>query len=276
MTESEVGKHILMRLTPKFGERESLAMFRILREDFRNEKGDFWNQNWTVRVLNNMLEPLLNDYPIQYLVGKCYFYKNFFDVNESVLIPRPETETLVHKSIESIRNNQYTSVLDIGTGSGCIVLSICSELGELDCYGVDVSDRALEVAKKNGEQVGCNVSFSRLNILDEDRWHMLPQVNLIVSNPPYITKEEIGKMSTSTIKFEPHLALFTNDNDGLEFYKCLARYFEVSSASTLIMELNEFSSNRVEHLFNDIDGVEIAIHQDLSDKDRVLEVNKVN
>ncbi len=184
----------------------------------------------TLQQLNVTLQKLLTHQPIQYVLGEAWFYKLKFFVNEHVLIPRPETEELVEWIVSDIRGMRYDEgckkfdIIDIGTGSGCIAISLKKELPAAYISGVDISDQALSVATKNAAYQNVNIQLSEIDFLDENTWQQFTSFDVIVSNPPYIPAAKKNKLEKNVVEFEPHLALFTEDSKPLIFYKKIALF----------------------------------------------------
>jgi release factor glutamine methyltransferase len=206
--------------------------------------------------------------PIQYILGKAEFYGRQFLVDKSVLIPRPETELLVMSIIND--NVSAPTILDIGTGTGCIAITLAAELPSSQVYAIDVSDDALTVAKRNGQILKSKVHFSNSDILkDEIRDH---RFDIIVSNPPYITQTEKSSMKSNVLDFEPHLALFVSNEDPLIFYKAIAKKgrFLLKSGGKVYLEINERFGTSVSNLFKSEGYIDIQIIKDLDGKDRIV------
>ena len=260
-------------LCTKYGTREARSMMKILREDLIIDGKSFGEIEWNEELINEIITKLLHDYPVQYLVGKCFFYNSFFRVTEDVLIPRPETEELVYKAINLIESKKLSSVLDIGTGSGCIPISIGLEVKNIEIYALDISTAALQIAESNALDNGVKITFFRIDFLNEDLWSLIPSVDLIVSNPPYIGRNEQSDMTHGTVKYEPELALYSPTEDLLLFYRKLLKYFLISTAQYLLCEINEF---HVEELLSVFAGDTIAMEilNDLQGKPRILSVHK--
>jgi release factor glutamine methyltransferase len=273
MTAKEAKSHILATLSPKFGESEAKSMLRILEEDYTINGKLVLRDGVPMKIIDGCCEKLLNDYPIQYLVGKAYFYNGFFKVNKHVLIPRSDTEVLVYEALRLIRSLGLNSIIDIGTGSGCIPIAIQKEQKSLKAYGVDISREALEISKQNNGAHETAVEFINIDFLDIAKWGELPAVDLVISNPPYINRNESKKMSNSTLKHEPSLALFPKGEDELIFYKYLVDYFIESNSKALLCELNEFKAEDIHKIFNSYFN-EVTIISDLQGKNRVLKVIK--
>lgn len=164
-----------------------------------------------------------NEKPIQYITGEAWFYGLQFEVNENTLIPRPETEELVEWIVESQKSkakSQKLEILDIGTGTGCIPISLKANLPEANISAIDISEKALEVAKRNATSNKVEINFIQTNILEEEDLHT--QFDVIVSNPPYVRNLEKEEIKKNVLDYEPHLALFVEDNDALLFYRKIA------------------------------------------------------
>lgn len=187
----------------------------------------------------NIISKLLNDMPIEYILGVREFYGREFNVNENVLIPRPETEELVRLIIteNSVKN---PSILDIGSGSGAICVSLALEIEGSVVYGLDVSRDALNVAIGNSKKFEAGVNFIECDILKCEK--LEKQYDIIVSNPPYVTNAEKVEMKENVLNFEPHLALFVEDNDPLIFYKKIATlaFDSLTQGGKLYFEINEY------------------------------------
>lgn len=207
--------------------------------------------------------------PIQYVVNKEFFYDNVFYVNENVLIPRPETEELVDLIIKSEMKSRSQHVLDIGTGSGCIAITLDKKIkGKVD--GLDISDEAISVAKKNNLLLNANVNFFKSDILN-----YLPQkkYDIIVSNPPYIPKKDIKYVDVNVKKNEPSLALYV-DNDPLYFYKKIIKFSfkHLNKKGKLYFEINSLYSKDLNN-YMIFKKLNYEILKDLSKKDRFLKIN---
>lgn len=176
--------------------------------------------------LNEDIAKLNNGQPVQYVTNTAFFYGHRFYVDPSVLIPRPETEELVYWITQDLKNQNLDKpdILDIGTGSGCILLSIAKELPACTAYGMDVSQAALEVMCKNAEQLGIAVQALEVDILQYEKAINQRKFDIIVSNPPYILKTEMGRMDNSVVRFEPDVALYVEKDDPLIFYKRIIEF----------------------------------------------------
>ena len=224
--------------------------------------------------LLQMLKALLKKEPVQYVLGECYFYQLDFEVNKSVLIPRPETEELVERAIVFCKQNQKESILDIGTGSGCIPISIKKHLNNASVTAIDISSDALALAKKNAMKQEALIHFMHLDFLDENTWDVLPSFDLIVSNPPYIPASESNLMDDNVVKFEPHLALFVTDEDPLIFYKKIMKFGKshLKPFGKILVEIHEKMGNEIQQLFSQ-NGYRTQLIKDIFGKDRIVEIS---
>lgn len=223
-----------------------------------------------LRKTEDIVKRLQNNEPIQYILGKCVFYGLTFNLTSDVLIPRPETEELVEWVLtEKYENN--SSLLDIGTGSGCIAVSLAKKINEVNVHAWDISDSALSVASENAAVNDIKIQTSKVDVLSEDdlqkQYNSDIKYDVIVSNPPYITESEKKSMEANVLNYEPHLALFVPDNNSLLFYSKIADislrilkkggrlFFEINPpyANDLVLMLKEKGFRDVE-LRKDITG----------------------
>ena len=224
--------------------------------------------------IQKMAVELLQHRPVQYVLGESWFMGIKLKVNESVLIPRPETEELVEWIVEDLKivPNQFRSLLDIGTGSGCIPLSIKNKIPSMTVSAIDVSEDALQVAKQNSEDRGIPVHLYHLNILDEKAWVRLDHYDIIVSNPPYITKREQRSMQENVLEYEPHLALFVSDQDPLIFYRAIAKFssLHLKPGGFVYVEINEVMGDEVVDIFKTMGFAPVILKKDMQGKDRMV------
>jgi release factor glutamine methyltransferase len=220
--------------------------------------------------LLNIIERINRQEPIQYVLGEADFYGRKFFVNDSVLIPRPETEELAAFIIEQCNKKTNLRILDIGTGSGCIPITLSLEVPGSTVFATDVSYNALEVAIKNAGKNSAQVNFIRHDMLAEDI--PVKDLDVIVSNPPYITKQETPLMRPNVVKYEPHQALFVPDNDPFVFYTVI-----ISKARTalkkdglLAFEINEKYGSEVSSLMQVGGFGNVKVVTDLSGKNRIV------
>jgi release factor glutamine methyltransferase len=211
--------------------------------------------------------------PIQYILGIAEFLGRRFFVDNNVLIPRPETEELVmliKQHIVAKNNTDVTRIMDIGTGSGCIPITLALEIKQTNVFASDVSEGALAIAKKNATTLKANVTFFKHDILGDE----IPEQNLdvVVSNPPYITLQEKTSMMANVLDFEPHLALFVPNDDPLLFYKAIGLKAKkaLKPNGILFVEINMQYGKAVANLFSDFGYTDIGIFKDISGKERIV------
>jgi release factor glutamine methyltransferase len=220
----------------------------------------------------------MNDHePVQYILGEADFFGRKFKVSPAVLIPRPETEEMVTAIKHLHASGQLPGnpkILDIGTGSGCIPITLALEMPEANFFATDVSPEALKVAAFNAQKLKAEVTFIEHDILNSEI--SIHNLNLIVSNPPYIPLTEKNRMHTNVIEYEPHLALFVSDDDPLIFYKSIAKksFAALVEKGILIVEINERFGEIVLVLFLQIGFVNVEIIKDVSAKDRIVKGQK--
>ena len=212
---------------------------------------------------------LLTGEPIQYILGEAPFYGRSFGVTPDTLIPRNETEELVHKIIKE-NPKSGLRVLDLGTGTGCIPITLALELQDPEVYALDVSVQALAVARKNALQLGAKVEFLEGNLLGS-----IPNLgpfDVLVSNPPYVPLRDQGEMHANVLNFEPHLALFVPDEDPLVFYRAIGVWGQqlLKRGGKLYLEIYENLSDELVQLLQTQGYEQLRVHQDLNGKNRML------
>ncbi len=215
--------------------------------------------------------------PFQYILEKENFYAYDFFVNQNVLIPRPETEELVEWALETTKYSKEISLLDIGTGSGCIPISFQKEKPTAKVSAVDISEEAIEVAKKNNELLETNVNFFKLDVLNESEWSRIANFDVIISNPPYIPDNEKKLMQKNVLDFEPEIALFVADNKALVFYKKIIALalLKLNAGGFLFFECNEYNAEHVKELLSIKNFENIELRKDLSGRDRMIKAQKI-
>nr|WP_306413692.1 peptide chain release factor N(5)-glutamine methyltransferase [Cecembia lonarensis] len=218
--------------------------------------------------LQQAFEQLLEGKPIQYITGKAPFYGREFEVGPEVLIPRNETEELVHLIIKE-NPQEGLKILDIGTGSGCIPITLALELKQPKIFAVDISPEALNIAERNSAKHGTSVIFRKLDILEEAI--PIEAIDILVSNPPYVRYSEKEKMHKNVLEYEPHLALFVFDEDPLLFYRVIAEKGKkaLKPGGKLYFEINETLGDHVKGLLEELGYVQVRIIKDLNGKDRI-------
>lgn len=227
--------------------------------------------------LNTALEQIKTNIPVQYLTGEAWFYGLPFGVNESVLIPRPETEELldwINELVKPVYSPSF-NLLDIGTGSGCIAITLKKAFPEATVTATDISGNALTMARKNAEMNGVDIKFLLHDILSshEENW---PLYQVIVSNPPYITEKEKAEMHENVLIYEPHRALFVSDQNPLAFYVAIAAFAIrfLSPGGFLFFEINAHYGKEIIQLLKDKGFVQIILRKDMQGKDRMIVCRK--
>jgi release factor glutamine methyltransferase len=223
--------------------------------------------------------------PIQYVLEEAWFMGRRFTVNKNTLIPRPETEELVnwirkehtHTATQDGHDQlQSPTILDVGTGSGCIAVSLQLDLPQATVYALDTSAGALETAAKNATALNAPIRFIEQDFLQEADWPVLPSVDILVSNPPYIAIAEAITMHTNVLDYEPFMALFVPDENPLVFYEALARFGQrkLNKGGLIYAEINERLGEVTREIFTK-EGYDVILQQDMQGKDRMLRASKV-
>jgi release factor glutamine methyltransferase len=270
-------------------EQEIESFFFILTEYLHNLKRvdvalnpNFELSDAAIEKWNAILADLQQEKPIQYITGEAWFYGLQFEVNENTLIPRPETEELV----EWILNSPIThyplpiTILDIGTGTGCIPISLKANLPQANISAIDVSEKALEVAKRNAVSNKVEINFIQTNILEVEDLSQLPSpnfhhpssFNIIVSNPPYVRNIEKQEIKKNVLDYEPHLALFVEDTDALLFYRKIAQLAlkNLSPNGLLFFEINQYLGKETVELLKNLGFKNIELKKDIYGNDRMI------
>ncbi|MBL7816471.1 MAG: peptide chain release factor N(5)-glutamine methyltransferase [Saprospiraceae bacterium] len=271
MTVKEVKNDLITTLTPQYGEGEARAMCRYVFDDYFGTQSDSETfLPFLLEDLDKIKQRLLQSEPVQYVVGFAWFYGFKFKVNNNVLIPRPETEELVEWILT--HKKAQTSVLDIGTGSGCIPVTLKVKKPQWTIAAVDVSEGALITASRNAYRLNADVDFKRLDILNEKEWTQLGTFDIIVSNPPYIPQFEKTLMAKNVLDFEPAVALFVEDENALIFYEQIADFAltHLNTEGALFFECNEFNAYEVATLLKTKGFTDIELRKDMSGKDRMI------
>lgn len=217
-----------------------------------------------INTYQDILSELKSGKPIQYITNESVFYSLPIYVDENVLIPRPETEELVHWIIGEQKTK--SKILDIGTGSGCVALALKKGLPNSIISGCDISRKAIKVANRNANQNNLDVNFFELNILNDT----IDQYDIIVSNPPYIAHDEKKNMHNNVLNHEPHLALFVDDLDPLLFYKRIANQIK-NTNTTAYFETSEFYTESLDKWLVD-EGFSTEWKSDFQEKKRFLKI----
>ena len=220
--------------------------------------------------IKKIVQRLKNFEPIQYIFGETEFYGLNIKVNQSVLIPRPETEELVDWIVRN-KPERNCNILDIGTGSGCIALALKQNLPESKVSATDVSENALKVARQNANHNGLEVTFILQDILNPTN-SLADSFDIIVSNPPYVREMEKKEMQKNVLNFEPELALFVNDEDPLVFYNAVSRFAlnKLKPFGRIYFEINENLGQETYQLLKNFGFSEIEIKKDINGRERMI------
>ena len=283
MTTGKFRNHFINSLEGLYPIEELKSFFYLLAEKYLNLS----RINIALQLNNELtheeqssfykaLDRLRNHEPIQYILGETEFFGMLITVNKQVLIPRPETEELVSWIIEDVDKNEAT-ILDIGTGSGCIAISLAKKLNNAVVSAIDISTRAIEVAKKNTLINNVNIEFSRVDVLnfeaDSDLQHKWEsKFDIIVSNPPYVRMQEKKLMKLNVVNHEPDIALFVEDDDPLLFYRKISQLSKqyLRHNGTLYLEINEYLGLEMEKMLNKAGFKHVLLKKDMFGKNRMI------
>lgn len=279
MTVQESTFHLLNQLRAIYSEGEATAITDLVMEHLtgskKAERMIYKNASITAEEetrLKVITERLMRHEPVQYVLNEAWFCGLRFFVNEHVLIPRPETEELVEWIISNCKFPvESLRILDIGTGSGCIPLALKRRIRKAEVWSCDISENALDVAKKNAESLGMEVRFIHLDFLNRDDWRQLPAFDIIVSNPPYVPERDKLSMHPNVLNHEPPGALFVLDNDALIFYRALAEFGKthLTNNGLIYAEIHESMGESTSKLFRD-EGYATELKKDMQGKERMI------
>lgn len=268
--------HFTKELIEIYDEQEIISIFNIIVEHVSGFNRSKLMLNWNiepeeVKYSNylQILDKLKNGEPLQYVIGDTVFYGLTFKVNPTVFIPRPETEELVDWIIEKCALENGGSVLDIGTGSGCIAISLKKNLASFKVSAIDVSEDALATATENALLNNAEINFIHADILN---YKSAQRYDVIVSNPPYITMEEQSEMHQNVLENEPHLALFVSDEKQLIFYEAIAEFAlsNLNNNGLLCFEINEHLGKETIQMLVDKSFINIELRKDMQGKNRMI------
>jgi len=258
-------------------EIEELTNYILKSDVFKNKYlVDFVNDRPVQTIFSPIVSKILIGIPIQYILHEAYFMDLVLYVNESVLIPRPETEELVYWVKTDHRYRSKLKIWDVGTGSGCIAIYLKKCFPDWSVTGIDISPTTLLVANRNALKYDTPIDFLEIDFLNIDASDY-SEMDILISNPPYIGHHEKHLMSTETVAFEPSIALFALGDDHLIFYKHLANYGQkkLSHNGYIYCELNEFYADQIFQIFKEYDFQDIEIKSDLQGKSRMLRCRKI-
>ncbi len=270
----------IAQLSSLYGATESKSLFLMVYSFLTQKKALQFSLTSNDRVdepivlqFASILNELKTGKPIQHILGEADFFGFRFKVNEHTLIPRPETEELVDWIINDQQHSGPITILDIGTGSGCIALSLARHLPQALVYAIDISAEALAVARENAARLAVDVRFVQADILE---WEYILQTDqrfdIIVSNPPYITPKEQDAMHSNVLRFEPHSALFVEEHAPLLFYDAISSLgkHHLHPSGTLYFEINQYLGVETKALLHKKGYAQLQLRQDLHGADRML------
>jgi len=270
----------IKELSPFYDAYEAESFFYLILEDKHklrqidlalNHELTFSESDFAVWDL--LLAQLKKEVPIQYLLGKTNFYGLDFEVNENVLIPRPETEELVEWIVNEnskVDKAKTIKILDIGTGSGCIAISLAKNIPNAQVYAMDVSKKAIETAKRNAVNNKTDITFILQDVLNAEE--LKCNFDIIVSNPPYVRNLEKEEIKKNVLDYEPHLALFVEDSDALVFYRKIAALAQnnLLENGQLYFEINQYLGCEMKDLLEKMNFENIELRKDIYDNDRMI------
>jgi release factor glutamine methyltransferase len=244
-------------LHQQYPDSEIRAIYRLLQEE--------------KTIPDNTLERLLQFEPVQYILGYTWFYNRKIEVNQATLIPRPETEELCEIILHALGDQQY-KMLDVGTGSGCIPVTICAENNRCHFQAIDISAEACRVASNNASKHGVidRIQFQTIDFLTEQ---LDADYDIIISNPPYISAAELKSMDDNVLRWEPHSALFAAGDDPLVFFRHLEKLLRSQNGPcVLFAEINASLAKETVDLFSHFDNRELL--EDMSGNNRFVRIKK--
>ena len=275
-------RQLWQRLVPVYGEGEAQAIARLIYEvrygltlsDLLMGRDSSVPQD----ELEQIAIRLEQQEPVQYILGQTEFCGRTFVVNKHVLIPRPETAELCQWIVLGNGLQGCKKILDIGTGSGCIAITLAAEMPEAEVTAWDISEEALKVAEENAKRTDVHVKFEQVDILHlpSSILHLTSAFDLIVSNPPYICNKERETMETNVLEHEPHTALFVPDNDPLLFYRAIAQYGQTAlkEGGWLYFEINPLYAEPLQDMLSKMSYHDIEIKGDQYGKQRMIRAKK--
>ncbi len=293
----EAENHIREKLRSLYDENESANIAALALEHITgsNRTERILHKDHTItpaqtRAMETTIQRLLEHEPIQYIMNKAWFYGMELYVDKNVLIPRPETEELAEWIIKDVKakglhvfmkqsneadETTRLKIIDVGTGSGCIALALKKEMPLAEVWGCDISDSALNVARRNGSELDIRVDFQSVDYLNPAQQKHLPSVDIVVSNPPYVPEKDKNDMAPNVLQFEPHTALFVHNNDALVFYKAILEFgkHRLHPDGTIYMEIHENFSHEVKRLFEE-GGYKVEVKKDMQGKNRMIRAMK--
>ena len=280
----DIRKYYCEQLCSIYDKDEANAMILILLEHYFNIdrikmalEPDLRISESEMLTFHFAVKDLLKNKPIQYIIGETEFCDLKFKVNENVLIPRPETSEMIYKIVErqKTKDKRQLSILDIGTGSGCIAISIAKQIPTSKVYALDISEKALEVAKENASNNNVDVTFIHDDILSLKN-KIETKFDIIVSNPPYVRELEKAEMRNNVLDWEPHNALFVSNDDPLIFYRNILEFAKtnLNQEGEIWLEINEYLGKEMTDLCKEYGFSDVEIFKDFRGKERALKTTR--
>lgn len=294
MKIGEANQYLRQELQKIYDSSESNNIAQLILEDcsgYSNNRLLLYKEEELSAIqetrLHNLLQRLLTHEPIHYVLNKAWFYGMELYVDKAVLIPRPETEELVDWIVSDVKASgadvferrpmqadvtSQLKILDVGTGSGCIALALKKTMPKAEVWGCDVSEEALNVARRNGAALDIRVDFQGINFLEEAQQTFLPTVDILVSNPPYIPLKDKETMQPNVLNFEPHTALFVPTDDALLFYKAIAQFARrrLYENGSIYLETHEDLGVEVVNLLRAEGYRQVELRKDMQGKERMV------
>jgi len=278
-TVKAIFDYTIKQLSDIYPENEVRSILKITLKHYFNFDGKYLalhpDQRFTESELLKIIfltKELKTGKPIQHILGETVFYELSFKVNENVLIPRQETEELVDWIIKDFNNKEDIRILDIGTGSGCIPISLKKNIPLSVLHASDFSKQALELAKENVKRNNVEVNFIYDDILNFNLEKFPGSYDVIVSNPPYVLQNEKESLHRNVVDFEPHMALFVDNDEALVFYRAIIQFAtkKLVKGGSLYFEINEIYGKAIEELLSNEGFSDISLKKDLNGKDRMI------
>lgn len=280
---TELRKRFVIELAPIYDKKEAVHLFYTLLSYLKKisvtalmAEREIRFENEELETFNKWIFRLKQGEPYQYILGETEFLSRLFTVNSHVLIPRPETQELALWIIDEYAQLPSVTILDIGTGSGCLAISLALEMPFARVYAMDISESALQVAKENAERLKANVSFFKGDILNPVETFPDKPWDVIVSNPPYIPENQKHEIMNRVKDFEPALALFVPENEPLMFYKAIADYGlqSLNTEGKILVEIFHEYADVTEMLFKEKGFRNIVIKKDVFGKNRMIQAQR--
>ena len=274
MTLADLKQNFYNELQTLYNQEEIDAIFLIYLED-KFDLGYLPTQNFEFEIeAKEDLTALKTGKPIQHITKKAFFYDNFFFVNENTLIPRPETEELIELIRNDFPKDKELNIIDLGTGTGCIPITLSKLFPNSKVSAIDISEKALEVAQLNAKNLTETINFIQQDLLVD--FDLDQKFDIIISNPPYIRNLEKDEMHQNVLQFEPHLALFVEDNNALIFYERIISFAKknLSENGSVYCEINQYLPEETKLLFEKVFN-KVELIKDISGNYRMLKSSEI-